>query len=99
MHLGFGLSSTNKLPEPVFEALLEEVFQGVQYSQSRIELDLSDCWLTYSYSECLFHTWNRCTDVKLKKLDLSWNELPQDISNLQHMTDEQMTNELIHDSD
>ena len=93
-HLGFGFSSSNKLPESVFEALLEDIFQGVQYSRSRIELDLSDCWLTCSDLECLFHTWNRCTDVKLKKLDLSWSELPQDTSNLQQMTDE-----LIHDSD
>ena len=94
-HIGFvfGFSSANKLPESVFEALVEEIFQGVQYSQSRIELDLSDCWLTYSDLECLFCTWNQCTDVKLKKLDLSWNELPEDTSNLQQMTDE-----LIHDS-
>ena len=90
---GFGFLSANKLLEPVFEALLEEIFQGVQYSRSRIELDLSDCWLTYSDLECLFCTWNQCTDVKLKKLDLSWNELPEDTSNLQQMTDE-----LIHDS-
>ena len=87
-NLGFGFASSNKLPEPVFEALLEEIFQGVQYSQSRIELDLSDCWLTYSYLECLYRTWNRCTDVKLKKLDLTRNELPKDISSLQQMTDE-----------
>ena len=90
-HLGFDFYN---LPEPVFEALLEEIFQGVQYSQSRIELDLSDCWLTYSDLECVYRTWNRFTDVKLKKLDLTGNELPQDISSLQQMTDE-----LIHDSD
>ena len=59
-HLGFGFSSTYKLPEPVFEALLEEIFQGVQYSRSRIELDLGDCPLTYSYGslDCLYRTWN-----------------------------------------
>ena len=85
--LGFAFPSDERLPELVFEALLEEVFNGIQHSRSRIELDLSDCWLSYSFLECLYRTWNRCTDVKLKKLDLTGNELPQDISNLQQMTD------------
>ena len=93
-HLDFGFPSANGLPEPVFEPLLEEVFNGIQHSWSRIELDLRDGQLTCNSLECLYRTWNQCTDVKLKKLDISWNELPQDISNLQ-----QMTNELIHDSD
>ena len=93
-HLSFRFASANGLPEPIFEALLEEVFNGIQHSQSRIELDLSNCWLSYSYLECLYRMWNRCTDVKLKKLDLTRNELPQDTSNLQRMTDE-----LIHVSD
>ena len=93
--IGFDFTSDEGLPEPVFETLLEEVFNGIQHSRSRIELDLSDCRLSYSYFECFYRTWNRCTDVKLKKLDLTQNhELPQDISNL-----EQMTDELVQDSD
>ena len=31
-HLGFGFPSANELPKPVFEALLEEVFNGIQQS-------------------------------------------------------------------
>ena len=93
-HLGFRFASDEGLPEPVFEALLEEVFIGIQHSRSRIELDLRGCQLSYSSLECLYRTWNRCTDVKLKKLDLTRNELPQDTSNLQQMTDE-----LVHASD
>ena len=93
-HVGFDFASDEGLPEPAFETLLEEVFNGIQHSQSKIELDLSYCWLSYSSLECLYRTWNRCTDVKLKKLDLTGNELPQDNSNLQRMTDK-----LIHDSD
>ena len=91
----------NKLPDSVFESLLEVIFQGIQHSRSRIELDLSDCQLSYSFLECLYYTWNRCTDVKLKKLSLSWNELPQDISNLQQMTDKliRTSDEFIDDSD
>ena len=85
-NLSFRFPSANGLPEPVFEALLEEVFNGIQHSQSRIELDLRGCQLSYSSLECFYRTWNRCTDVKLKKLDLTGNELPQDISNLQQMT-------------
>ena len=92
--LGFAFPSDERLPELVFETLLEEVFNGIQHSRSRIELDLSDCWLSYSFLECLYRSWNRCTDVKLKKLDLTGNELPQDISNLQQMTDK-----LVHTSD
>ena len=93
-HLGFGFSSDKGLPEPVFETLFEEVFNGIQHSRSKIELDFTDCFLNFSSFECLYRTWNRCTDVKLKKLDLTRNELPLDISNLQQMTDE-----LIQDSD
>ena len=91
----------NKLPDSVFESLLEVIFQGIQHSRSRIELDLSDCQLSYSFLECLYYTWNRCTDVKLKKLSLSWNELPQDISNLQQMTDKliRTSDKFIDDSD
>ena len=83
-HLGFVFAS---VPEPVFEAFLEEVFNGLQRSSSRLELDFNGCYLSYSSLECLYHTWNRCTDMKLKKLDLTGNELPQDTSNLQQMTD------------
>ena len=91
--LCFHFASPNGLPEPVFEALLEEVFNGIQHSRSKIELDFRDGQLTCTSLECLYRTWNRCTDMKLKKLDVTRNELPLDISNLQQMTDE-----LIHDS-
>ena len=97
-HIGFDFASDewlleavdDEIPEPVFEALLEKVFNGIQHSKSRMELDFSHCWLSYSSLECLYRTWNRCTDVKLKKLhvDLTRNELPQDMINLQQMTDE-----------
>ena len=82
-------SCFDKLPESVLDVLFEEIFRGVQHSQSKVELDLSYCQLnTGAYTlECLYNTWMRCTDVKLKKLDLSFNELPQDKSNLQQMTD------------
>ena len=91
--LRFRFALSNGLPEPVFETLLEDVFNGIQHSRSKIELDFTDCFLNSSFFECLYHTWNRCTDVKLKKLDLTRNELPLDISNLQQMTDK-----LIHNS-
>ena len=74
-----------KLPESVLEALFEEIFQGLQSSQSEVELDLSGCQLNTDTLECLYRTWKRCTDVKLKKLDLSWNELADD--DLQQMTE------------
>ena len=93
-HLGFVFASDEGLPEPVFETLLEEVFNGIQHSRSKIELDFTDCFLKFSSLECLYRTWSRCTDVKLKKLDLTRNELPLDTSNLQQMTDK-----LILDSD
>jgi len=83
-----------ELPESVLEALFKEVFWGLQCSRSEVELDLSDCQLNTSTLECLYHVWKRSTDVKLKKLDLSGNELPQDNCNLQ-----QMTEKLIHTSD
>ena len=93
-HLGFVFASDEGLPEPVFETLLEEVFNGIQHSRSKIELDFTDCFLKFSSLECLYRTWSQCTDVKLKKLDLTRNELPLDTSNLQQMTDK-----LILDSD
>jgi len=83
-----------ELPESVLEALFEEVFQGLQCSRSGIELDLSYCKLNTSTLDCLYRVWKRSTDVKLKKLDLSGNELPQDNSNLQQMTDK-----LVHTSE
>jgi len=92
--LSFATSYFNVLPESVLEALFEEIFQGLQCSQSGVKLDLSDCELKTSTLECLYHVWKRSTDVKLKKLDLSGNELPQDNSNLQQMTDK-----LVHTSE
>ena len=89
-----GTAYFDELPEPVLEALFEEIFQGLQRSKSRVELDLSDCRLKTSTLDCLYRVWKRSTDVKLKKLDLSGNELPQDNSNLQ-----QVTEKLIHTSD
>ena len=62
--------------------------------QSKVELDFTGCFLNSSFFECLYRTWNQCTDVKLKKLDVTQNELPVDTSNLQQMTDK-----LILDSD
>jgi len=84
----------DRLPESVLEALFEEIFQGLQHSRSEVELDLSYCKLTSSTLDCLYRVWKRSTDVKLKKLDLSRNELPQDNSNLQ-----QMTEKLVHSSE
>ena len=77
----------DKLPESVLEALFEEIFRGLQRSRSEVELDLRGCQLNNDILECLYRTWKRCTDVKLKKLDLSFNKLPQDKSNLHQMTD------------
>ena len=90
--LRFRFASPNGLPEPVFEALLEDVFNGIQHSQSKVELHFTDCFLSSNFFECLHRTWNRCTDVKLKKLDITRNELPLDISSLQQMTDELINN-------
>jgi len=84
----------DKLPESVLETLFDEIFQGLQQSRSGVELDLSHCRLKTSTLECLYRVWKRSTDVKLKKLDLSGNELPQDNSNLQ-----QMTEKLVHSSE
>jgi len=82
-----------ELPESVLEALFEEIFQGLQHSRSEVELDLSDCQLNTSALDCLYRAWKTCTDVKLKKLDLSFNEFS-------HTTDfHQMTEKLIYTSD
>jgi len=48
---------------------------------SEVELDINGCQLNNSTLVCLHHMWKRYTDVKLKKFDLSSNELPQNISN------------------
>ena len=91
--LSFATSYFDQLPESVLEALFEEIFHGLQQSQSEVELDLSSCQLNTTALDCLYHTWKTCTDVKLKKLDLSLNEFL-------HTTDfHQMTEKLIYTSD
>jgi len=83
----------HKLPESVLETLFDEIFQGLKQSRSGLELDLSDCQLNTSALDCLYRAWKTCTDVKLKKLDLSFNEFS-------HTTDfHQMTEKLIYTSD
>ena len=71
--------STNEIAIAI--AKFEEILWRLQHSWSEVELDLNGCQLNNSTLVFLHHMWKRHKDVKLKKLDLSSNELPQDISN------------------